>query len=100
MKIRVNKPTARKMYYKGFNIYLVPCKVINSVATCVPHDYDWITPFAINIDTCGFTVNKFDRSVNFYEFYNCNSELGYYSHYYVDEDEYNLYIQGGGTYKC
>lgn len=88
---RINKPTARRMYYQGYDIKLLPCKVSDSVVTGVPHDYDWIKPVEINISSCTEDANKFDRSVNAYEYYNCNAELGYYSHYFVSEEDYNKY---------
>ena len=94
---KVNKPIARKMYNKGYTIKLLPCKVSDSVVTGVPHDFDWIKPVEISEKTCTHDANKFDRSVNDFEYYNCNSEMGYYSHYYVSEEDYNKY-KGGQSY--
>lgn len=85
---RVNKATARKMYNHGCNILLLPCKVSDSVVTGVPHDFDWIKPIEISFLN---NLNSFDGEVNSFEFYNCNSELGYYSHYFVSEEDYNSY---------
>ena len=31
--------------------------------------------------------NQFDRTVNEFEYYNCNSEMGYYAHYFIKEQE-------------
>lgn len=93
---RVNKPTARKMYNKGCNILLLPCKVSDSVITGVPHDFDWIKPVEISKNTCdtSIDINKFDRTINEFEYYNCNAELGYYAHYFVSEEDYNKYCGG------
>ena len=89
---RINKPTARRMFNKGYSIKLLPCKVSENVLTGVPHDYDWIEPIEIPLQISGHhEMNKFDRSVNEYEYYNCNAELGYYAHYYVSEEDYAKY---------
>ena len=91
---RVNKPTARKMYNQGCSILLLPCKVNNSA---VNGSSAWVKPVTINLSTCTHDANKFDRSVNDYEYYNCNAELGYYSHYFVSEDDYNKFKTGGNS---
>ena len=85
---RVNKPTARKMYNQGCSILLLPCKVNDSA---VNGSSAWVKPVTINLSTCTHDANKFDRSVNDYEYYNCNAELGYYSHYFVSEDDYKKF---------
>lgn len=91
---KVNKPTARKMYRQGCSILLLPCKVNDSA---VNGSSPWVKPVTININTCTHDANKFDRSVNDYEYYNCNAELGYYSHYFVSEDDYNKFKTGGNS---
>ena len=77
---RVNKPTARKLFRKGKNIYLVPCKCRLIISN----------PFSIyaviNWQSCVQSTNKFDRTVNEFEYYNCSSETGTYTHFYVEED--------------
>lgn len=78
--IKVNKATARKMYRLGYEIKLLPCKV--------RLDNAWVSPVAISLETHHDT---FDHVVNQYEYYNCNAELGYYSAYYVSEDEYKTF---------
>ena len=88
---KVNKPIARKMYDRGYEILLLPCKVSSSVLTRTPHDYDWILPVTINKYNCDHKVNKFNRTVLQYESYNCNAELGYYAHYYVLEEDYKKF---------
>ena len=79
---KVNKPTARKLYREGREIYLLPCKV-NEQA--LEDKNFWIKPVCISLATSEETENKFDRSVNAYEYYNCCAELGYYAHYFVKE---------------
>ena len=82
---RINKPTARKMYNHGCDILLRPCKVNDSV---VEGNHPWVKPGTINIEECKHDSNKFDRTVNEYEYYNCNAELGYYSHYFVTVEDF------------
>lgn len=86
---RVNKSTARKMYNKGCNILLLPCNVNDSA---VQGTHPWIK--AVSISSCTEDMNKFDRTVNEFEYYNCNAELGYYAHYFVSEEDYNNYYGG------
>ena len=83
-----NKATARKMFYSGITIYVLPCKVSESALDC----NSWIQPaiFDITRNALG-QENKFDRLVNEYTYYNCNAEVGYYPHYYVTEADFNSY---------
>ncbi len=90
--VKLTKPTARKLYNLGCTIKLIPCRVSSYVVTRVPSDYDWIVPVEISILNCKYESNKFDRTVNEYQFYNCNAELGYYPHYYVSQEDYNNYL--------
>lgn len=86
--IRIKKPLARKMFYSGHTVTIVPCKcgVNNEVAKA-----------ELNL-TCGIVdplaiENRFDRLVNEFTYGNCNVETGYYVHYYVTEqamDNYNM----------
>ena len=88
---KVNKPTARKMYNMGYDILLLPCKV-NAFIVFDKNYRGFIQPVTINIKTCTEDMNKFDRSVDSYVYYNANNaELGYYAHYYVSEEDYNKY---------
>lgn len=82
---RVNKPTARKMYNHGCSISLLPCKINESA---LYGSYSFIKPVTINILDCKHDSNKFDRTVNDFEYYNCNAESGYYAHYYVTIDDF------------
>lgn len=85
---RITKPIARKMYNHGISILLLPCNVIDSI---VDGSHPWLKPITISLFTSEDDSNKFDRAVNAYEYYNCNAELGYYSHYFVSEEDYNSY---------
>ena len=88
---RINKPTARKMYYNGIKIKLLPCNV-SEVALNEDTTF-WVKPVEISLFTSNYSENKFDREVNSYIYYNANNqELGYYAHYYVSEEEYDKYL--------
>ena len=81
--VKVSKPIARKMYNYGLTVNLLPCKVsTNSI---------WIRPYTINKAESENLENQFDRTVNAFQYYNCNTETGYYSSFYVDEDNYTKY---------
>ena len=84
---RVNKTKAKKLYNEGKKIYIIPCKVYP--------DFNgmWIKPFELQYTEemkqkdaeypdLAFQ-NTFDSRVNSFEFYNCNSELGNYTAFYV-----------------
>ena len=85
---RVIKPLARKMYNCGISVLLIPCRVNESVLT---NKDSIIQPVTISILDSDSDINRFDRAVNNFEYYNCNADLGYYSHYYVSEEDYNNY---------
>lgn len=89
---RLGKPIARKLYNQGCDVLLLPCKVKDSA---VKGTSPWVKPVTINIKNCQHDANKFDRTVHEYVYYNCNSEMGYYPHYFVSEDDYNNFITGG-----
>lgn len=86
--IRVKKPLARKMYYSGHTITVVPCKcgVDNEVAKVE------LSMFCGDTDPLTL-ANRFDTTVRLFEWHNCNAELGYYAHYYITEEameQYNI----------
>ena len=81
--VRVNKPTARKMYNYGLTVNLLPCKVSTNRI--------WIRPYTINKAESEYSENQFDRTVIAFQFYNCNAETGYYPSFYVNEDDYTKY---------
>ena len=78
---KINKIQARKLYNNNVNIYIVPCKVYP--------DYNnvWIKPVKLNkeehIKNC-YEID-FDKIINNFEFYNCYTELGRYTSYYIYE---------------
>ena len=78
--IRIKKPLARKMYYSGHKITVVPCKcgVNNEVGR-------------MEIITLENGGKEFDRLIREFEWYNCNKDTGYYAHYYVTETDMNIY---------
>ena len=86
--IRIKKPLARKMYYSGHTIIVVPCKCgVNSKVARIDMNY------LLDSKCGGAMTNRFDRVISEFEYYNCNAETGYYSHYYVTEqavEEYNM----------
>lgn len=93
---RVSKPIARKMFYAGYDVRLLPCKVNDRCARDdAVRGYFWVSYFEVNLATVEERdygkENKFDRMVNSYEYHNCNAELGYYAHYFVDENDYKKF---------
>lgn len=69
---RIRKNEARRRHNEGETIYLLPCMVY-------PDDFHpWIKPYSIEGE-------PFDKAVNAFEYYNCNSELGYYTAFYIKE---------------
>lgn len=87
--IRINKPQARKMYNLGHTITLVPCKCgvdnIIAKAEISMTDCDDTDPITFSL------ANDFQHKVTEFEYYNCNKETGYYSHYYVTEEDMESY---------
>lgn len=90
---KVGKHIARRMYNRGYDVYLLQCNVSRAVYEGVSHDYDWLEPVKISRVTCIFDMNKFDRSIREYIRANCSASLGYYPHYYVTEEDYNKYME-------
>ncbi len=70
MKRIPNIRTAKRLFTAGGAVYALPNKVRLENA--------WIKPMRITGD--------FDKSVNACRYYNCNSELGNYLHFYIDAD--------------
>lgn len=72
---KIRKNTARKLFNDGRELTIIPCK-------CAPGSA-WLTGFRIcknNLENADF-----DRLINEFEYYNCNSELGRYTSFYVEE---------------
>lgn len=74
---RVRKDVARKLFQEGMTVYLTPSNVTASDSNM------WIKPYPIN-NRAGW---NFDDIVNNFEFYNCNWELGYYTNFWVNEED-------------
>jgi len=70
---RITQRTAKKLFNNGVIIHLLPCKVgFNSM---------WVKP--CDIKKTADTSETFDKHINAYHYYNCNSELGTYISYYT-----------------
>ena len=82
---KVTKPTARKLFNRGVEVYLLPSKV-NAFIVFDKNYEGFIQPVVISHKEDG-GENQFDRTVNEFEYHNCNSEMGYYAHYYIKEQE-------------
>lgn len=80
---KVNKVVARRMYNEGVQIYLLPCQVNAYIMFDPLYKYVWIQTATISKDS-GVT---FDTAVNTFEYFNCNSELGRYAHYYIKTEQ-------------
>lgn len=76
---KVNKVVARRLYNEGVQVHLLPCKVNAHIVFDPLYKYVWIQPSILSTDS-GVT---FDTAVNTFEYFNCNSELGRYAHYYI-----------------
>ena len=74
---RVRKDVARRLYNEGKTIYLTPSNVAASDSNF------WIKPYAIK----NGSERNFDDYVNAYEYYNCGYELGYYTNFWINEEE-------------
>ena len=74
---RIRKDVARRLFKEGRMIYLTPSNVMASDSNL------WIKPYAIN----NRSERDFDDIVNSFEFYNCCYELGYYTNFWITEEE-------------
>lgn len=71
MYTKITKPAARRLYNEGSKILLTPCK---------------LRPIPCGVYVSRASGRDFDKLINEFEYYNCNSETGYYTAYYVWED--------------
>ena len=87
---RIRKDVARRLYNEGRTIYLTPSNVVASDSNF------WIKPFPINLKEEAKRYNlpldhkdlNFDSRVNGFEYYNCyDSELGYYTNFWIKKGE-------------
>ena len=74
---RIRKEVARRLFNNGRIIYLTPSNVAASDSNM------WIKPYPIS----NRSGRDFDDIVNNYEFYNCCYELGYYTNFWITEEE-------------
>ncbi len=74
---RVRKDVARRLYKEGRTIYLTPSNIAATGSNF------WIKPYPINSKD----EKNFDDIVGEFEYYNCNYELGYYTNFWIDEEE-------------
>jgi len=74
---RIRKDVARRLFKEGKTIYLTPSNVAASDSNM------WIKPYAIN----NRSERDFDDIVNNFEYYNCCYELGYYTNFWINEEE-------------
>jgi hypothetical protein len=74
---RIRKDVARRLFKEGRMIYLTPSNVAANDSN------PWIKPYAIN-NEAGW---DFDDIVNNYEYYNSCYELGYYTNFWITEEE-------------
>ena len=74
---RIRKDVARRLFNWGRIIYLTPSNVAASDSNV------WIKPYPINNRAGG----DFDQIVNNFEYYNCCYELGYYTNFWINEEE-------------
>jgi len=74
---RIRKDVARRLFDQGRIIYLTPSKIVATDSS------PWIKPYPID-NQAGY---DFDSIVNNFEFYNCCWELGYYTNFWIKEEE-------------
>ena len=73
--VKIRKNTARKLFNEGRELVIIP-------SNCSPNGA-WVKGYRIcknNLEN-----SDFDRLINEFEYYNCNGELGRYTHYYIEE---------------
>lgn len=70
---QVQKRTAKKLFNSGVTVYI-------QTSNFVPFGF-WSNCFDININK-NFDA-KFETYINEFQYYNCNSEAGLYTHFYI-----------------
>lgn len=71
--VRVSKKAAEKAYNAGKTVLLAP----------VNANMNYIFFPGVYVDNTG--EEGFNRIINGFEYYNCNSELGHYTKYFIKE---------------
>ena len=69
---QINKTQARKLYKEGKPFIIVPCNMRPD------------SQFAVHMKTRWFW-RSFDNFYNMFCYYNCNSEVGRYPRFYVED---------------
>ena len=82
---RIRKDVARKLFQEGKTIYLTPSNVVASDSNL------WIKPYPVRADK---REQSFEDVVNIFEYYNCNHELGYYTSFWINEDDIKYNREG------
>lgn len=84
---RINKTQARKLYNHDANIIIIPCKMYPNPGggfdmASYMNKAQLAAIYELPIDDKEL---DFDTRVRNFEWYNCNYETGYYSHFYIME---------------
>jgi hypothetical protein len=74
---RVRKDVARRLFNEGRTIYLTQSNFAASDSNI------WVKPYPIS----NRSEKNFDDIVNSFEYYNCNHQLGYYTNFWINEEE-------------
>lgn len=82
---RINKRKARRLFFKGENIYVIPHKM--------SPEGPWGAAMEINEKILNDQYayegkeKQFDTFIKHFEFYNCDYERGYYPSFYLKKEE-------------
>jgi len=79
---KVTRPRAERLFSEGFTLYLLPC---NCSCRCLVEEHCWIKPVQIRLNDD--PDRTFEKLVNSFEYYNCNREVGRYTHFYYRKAE-------------
>lgn len=74
---RIRKDVARRLFDEGRTIYLTPSNIAASDSN------PWVKPYPIS----NGSEKNFDSIVNQFEYYDCNYKLGYYTNFWINEEE-------------
>ena len=77
MLVKINKNKARKLYADDKELMVIACKM----AIGAP----WHLECRIKKLPGIYQAGDFDSRINNFIYYNCNYEMGYYPHYYIEQ---------------
>lgn len=80
---RVGKYQARKLYNKGYDVTVTPCRL-------APKERGFLLSIELNKNNLNCLGSSFDEIVDTFKWYNCRYDVGLYPAYYIDEDVYML----------